>query len=130
MRRRKWQPTPVLLPGESHRQRSVVGYNPWDGKELDMTEQLHSLRTKFKIKLIKKKRIFWGHGWTAQIFYIHFCKSKKFGSNLTHMVLPSSNSTFFSLLIPILFIKECVWEKASYILHYIRKNFYWTEFFT
>ena len=56
MRRRKWQPTPVLLPGESHRQRSVVGYNPWDGKELDMTEQLHSLRTKFKIKLIKKKK--------------------------------------------------------------------------
>ena len=26
--RRKWQPTPVLLPGESHGQRSLVGYSP------------------------------------------------------------------------------------------------------
>ena len=27
--RKKWQPTPVFLPGESHRQRSLVGYSPW-----------------------------------------------------------------------------------------------------
>ena len=27
--RRKWPPTPVFLPGESHRQRSLVGYSPW-----------------------------------------------------------------------------------------------------
>ena len=26
--RRAWQPTPVVLPGESHRQRSLVGYSP------------------------------------------------------------------------------------------------------
>ena len=37
------QPTPVLLPGESHGGRSLVGYSPWDHKELDTTEQLHSL---------------------------------------------------------------------------------------
>ena len=39
--RRKWQPTPVLLPGESHGQRSLVGYSPRGHKELDTTEQLH-----------------------------------------------------------------------------------------
>ena len=34
----RWdQPTPVLL-GESHWQRSLVGYGPWGHKELDMTE--------------------------------------------------------------------------------------------
>ena len=38
--RRKWQPTPVFLPGEFHRQRSLVGYNPWGCKESDMTEWL------------------------------------------------------------------------------------------
>ena len=38
--RRKWQPTPVVLPGESHGQRSLVGYSPWGCKELDTTEQL------------------------------------------------------------------------------------------
>ena len=36
--RRAWQPTPVFLPGESHGQRSLVGYSPWSCKELNMTE--------------------------------------------------------------------------------------------
>ena len=39
--RRKWQPTPVLLPGESHGGRSVVGYSPWGRKESDTTQRLH-----------------------------------------------------------------------------------------
>ena len=39
--RRKWQPTPVLLPGKSHGLRSPVGYSPWGHKESDTTEQLH-----------------------------------------------------------------------------------------
>ena len=38
--RRAWQPTPVFLPGESHGQRSLVGYSPQGCKELDTTEQL------------------------------------------------------------------------------------------
>ena len=29
----KWQPTPVLLPGESHGGRSLVSYSPWGCKE-------------------------------------------------------------------------------------------------
>ena len=36
--RRAWQPTPVFLPGESHGQRSLVGYSPWGHKESDVTE--------------------------------------------------------------------------------------------
>jgi len=39
--RRKWQSTPVLLPGKSHGQRSLVGYSPWCRKESDTTEWLH-----------------------------------------------------------------------------------------
>ena len=35
---RKWQPTPVLLPGESHGGRSLVGYSPLGRKDSDMTE--------------------------------------------------------------------------------------------
>ena len=38
--RKEWQPTPVFLPGEFRGQRSLVGYNPWDPKESDTTEQL------------------------------------------------------------------------------------------
>ena len=41
--RRKWQPTPVLLPGKSHGWKSLVGYSPWGCKESDTTEQLHLL---------------------------------------------------------------------------------------
>ena len=37
---KEWQPIPVLLPGQSHEQRSLVGYNPWDRKESDTTERL------------------------------------------------------------------------------------------
>ena len=39
--RRKWQPTPVLLPGKFYGLRSLVGYCPWDRKESDITEWLH-----------------------------------------------------------------------------------------
>ena len=38
--RRAWKPTPVFLPGESHGQRSLVGYSPSCHEELDMNEQL------------------------------------------------------------------------------------------
>ena len=40
--RRESQPTPVFLPGESHGQRSLVGYSPWGHKELDTTEHKHA----------------------------------------------------------------------------------------
>ena len=36
--RRKWQPTPVLLPGKSHGLRNLVGCSPWGHKKSDMTE--------------------------------------------------------------------------------------------
>ena len=38
---RKWHPTPVLLPGESHGRRSLVGCSPWGRYESGMTERLH-----------------------------------------------------------------------------------------
>ena len=41
----QWHPTPVLLPGKPHGQRSLVGCSPWCRKKSDMTEQLLSLFT-------------------------------------------------------------------------------------
>ena len=45
--RRKWQPTPVFSPGESHGQRSLAGYSPEGCEELNMTEHafMHVLST-------------------------------------------------------------------------------------
>ena len=39
--RRKWQPTPVLLPGKSYGPRSLAGCSPWGRKESGTTERLH-----------------------------------------------------------------------------------------
>ena len=39
--RRQWWPTPVLLPGKSHGQRSLVGCGPWSRNESDTTERLY-----------------------------------------------------------------------------------------
>ena len=38
--RRKWQATPVFLPGEFHGHRSLAGYSPWSHKESDTTERV------------------------------------------------------------------------------------------
>ena len=40
--RRAWEPTPVLLPGESHGQKSLGGYSPRGHTELDPTERAQS----------------------------------------------------------------------------------------
>ena len=39
--RRKWQSTPVFLPGESQGRGSLVGCHLWDRTELDTAERLH-----------------------------------------------------------------------------------------
>ena len=46
--RRKWQPTPVFLPGESHGQRSLAGYSPWSHKESGKTEVTLHARSRRK----------------------------------------------------------------------------------
>ena len=40
--RRKWQPTPVFLPGKLHGPRRLAGYSPWGCKELDTAEWAHT----------------------------------------------------------------------------------------
>ena len=37
--RRKWQPTPIFLPGKYHGQRSLAGYSPWSRKKSDMIQR-------------------------------------------------------------------------------------------
>ena len=43
--RRAWQPTPVFLPGESHRQKSLVGYSPSGHKKTYTTEWLSTAQS-------------------------------------------------------------------------------------
>ena len=52
LRRRKWQPTPVLLPGKSHGWKSLVGYSPWGRKESDTTKRLHLTKSIFLMQIL------------------------------------------------------------------------------
>ena len=62
--RRKWQPTPGFLPGESHGWWSLVGYSPQGHKGSDMTEQLHLLHS----------FMYWFYeDWVVFIRFFFFC---------------------------------------------------------
>ena len=57
--RRKWQPTPVLLPGKSHGQRSLVGYSLWGREESDTTERLHFHFASLVAQMVKNLPTMW-----------------------------------------------------------------------
>ena len=60
------QPTPVFFPGEPHGQRSLVGYNLWGCKELDMTER-HDWATKAKKAMAPhSSTLAWKIPWTEE----------------------------------------------------------------
>jgi len=51
--RRAWQPTPVFLPGKSHGQRSLVGYNPKGSKESGLTKVAEHACTLGRLGLLR-----------------------------------------------------------------------------
>ena len=54
--RRKWQPTPVLLPGKFHGQRSLVNYSPRGHKESGTTERCHLSPGRLSPSMLRKGR--------------------------------------------------------------------------
>ena len=79
--RRKWQPTPVFLPGESNGQRSLVGCSPRGRKESDTTERLHSLTHSLKGYVAQNLQIimyickFFITNLSSQNTFIDFCQT-------------------------------------------------------
>ena len=62
--RRKWQSTPVFLPGKSHGQRNLVDYSPWGHKESDTTKHTYTcaLLAAFRRRFFKSNQppcVFW-----------------------------------------------------------------------
>ena len=57
--RRKWQPTPVFLPGESHGQRSLVGCSPWGHAESDTTEATWQQQLSMLLRLFMSIESVW-----------------------------------------------------------------------
>ena len=52
--RRKWLPTPVFLPGESHGQRSLNGYSPRDCKSRTRLQLNHHHILNYRSEAIKQ----------------------------------------------------------------------------
>ena len=59
--RRKWQPTPVFLPGKSHGQRNLVIYSPWCLKEPDTTSTTTTASDLCQEKMYKVKLVYMCH---------------------------------------------------------------------
>ena len=82
--RREWLTTLVFLPGESHGQRSLVGYSPWGHKESDMTEQLAHTQQMFLYPLvIKDESLF-----TSTFVCSSLASSRSLHSNYLVMCIP------------------------------------------
>ena len=69
------QPSPVLLPGKSHGQRSMVGYSPWGRKESDTTNftfLYEILFSSFSFFILSKMNIFFCKHNLHTIYMIQF----------------------------------------------------------
>ena len=65
---RKWLPTPVFFPGESHGHRSLAVYCPWAPKELDMTEWLTThTHTQYSIMHVQQLLSSFHIGWVFSL---------------------------------------------------------------
>ena len=99
--RRKWQPTPVFLPGKSHGQRSLAGYSPWCCRESDTTEQ-PSMHTREEISNLQTQglkypgRLFFSGKELASSLAASYCHPETHTSDFIHIntprLLPESGS--------------------------------------
>ena len=67
---RRWQPTPVYLPGKFHRQRSLAGHSPWGHKESDMTGWAHARAHTHTFLLYFKPTNLW---WFVSAGFLTIC---------------------------------------------------------
>ena len=90
VRRRKWQPTPVPLPGKFYGWKSLVGYSPWGHKESDITERhlFLSFYCSFWRRKLQPTPVFLpggSHGWRGLVgCSLRGCKELDMTKQLTH----------------------------------------------
>ena len=117
--RRKWQPTPVFLPGESHGWRSLVGCSPWGCTESDTTEVTWQQQDwspgpfDFKVSHSNVLPFAWQHITTALLSSLHF-STKSSLIIVFHSTSPFHElNTYYSYFIHLLIITH------TYTLCYI-----------
>ena len=86
--RRKWQPIPVFLPGESQGQRGLSGSSPWGHKESDMTEHTltHTTSDSFTLpisawELVFLRKVFFSQSFKGSLHMSWPCKTLALASS-------------------------------------------------
>ena len=133
-RRTIWQPTPVFLPGKSHGRRSLAGYSPWDCKESDTTEHIHTninMRQFTSVQSLSRVRLFvtpWTAACQASLSITNSQSLLKLMS--IESVMPSNHLILCHplLLLPSIFPSIRVFSNES-VLH-IRWPKYWSFSFS
>ena len=96
--RRQWHPTPVLLPGKSNGQRSLVGCSPRGHEESDTTEQLHfpfSLSCIGEGNATQSSVLAWRIPGTAEPGGLPSMRSHRIGRNWSDLAAAAAWSHFF-----------------------------------
>ena len=106
---RKWQPTPVFLPGEFHGQRSLVSYSPWGHKGSDMTAWLTST-----LNIPNENPNFFSVSPVFLPMFVFCCRTESRAPQcieLTHHLFSSGLWQFLSLFLS--FMTLTVWRALS-----------------
>ena len=98
--RRKWQPTPVFLSGESHGQRSLVSHSPWGHKETDMTEATQHACT--QDGTVRHELSFWMLSFKPAFSLFSFTFIKRLFSSSSLYTVRVVSSAYLRLLIILL----------------------------
>ena len=102
-RRRHWHPNPVLLPGKSRGQKSLVGCGPWGCKESDMTERLSSSSSRKEPgRLQSIGSLGLGHDWATSLWLFTFMHWRRKWQP-TPVFLPGESQGWGSL------VGRCLW---------------------
>ena len=129
--RRKWQPTPVFLPGKSHGRKSLVSYSPRGRKKLDTTEQLSFFLFISSVQLLSLVRLF-ATPWTAECQASLSITTSRSLLKLMSIksVMPSNHLILCCplLLLPSIFPSVRVFSKESVLC--IRWPKYWSFSFS
>ena len=94
--RRKWQSTPVLLPGKSHGQRSQVGYSSWGRKESDTTERLNWTKSRSQqTPSLMFSTLAWKIPWTEEPGRLQSMGSRRVGHNWSNLAAATAARAWY-----------------------------------
>ena len=121
---RKWQPTLVFLPGESHGQRSLVGYSPWGHKEPNMTELLNSNNKYAYLRLLIFLPAILIPAWdsTSPVFHMVFSAYKLNNQGDSTQLCRTPFPILNQLVVPCPVLTVVSWPSYKFLRRQIRQS--------